>query len=302
MPAYKSDRTPRLQARDAAIELAELAGAAVILGSATPAVESAGAGPRRALRPRRPADAGRRASRRRSRSSTCARSSRTGNRGLLSRRLGRCAGGARHGARRPGDPGHQPARDGVGRPVPRLRPRAGLPGLRAAARLPPGRHDAALPSLRAGDAARDALPELPLAADPLPRRRHGARRAGGPRRASRALRVGRLDRDVAERRGAAERIVDAFAAGQRRRPRRDEPGHQGSRHPGVTLVGVVSSDVALNLPDERAAERTYQLLSQAVGRAGRGDRAGRAILQTYQPDHAVIRRGRRGRRGRVLRR
>ena len=58
--------------------------------------------------------------------------------------------------------------------------------------------------------------------------------------------------------------------------------------PNVTLVGVVSSDVALNLPDERAAERTYQLLAQAVGRAGRGDRPGRAILQTYQPDHPAI--------------
>ena len=64
--------------------------------------------------------------------------------------------------------------------------------------------------------------------------------------------------------------------------------------PAVTLVGVVSSDVALNLPDERAAERTYQLLGQAIGRAGRGDRPGRAILQTYQPDHPAIRR--RGRR------
>jgi len=58
--------------------------------------------------------------------------------------------------------------------------------------------------------------------------------------------------------------------------------------PGVTVVGVVSSDVALNLPDERAAERTYQLLVQAIGRAGRGDRPGRAFLQTYQPDHPAI--------------
>ena len=56
----------------------------------------------------------------------------------------------------------------------------------------------------------------------------------------------------------------------------------------MTVVGVVSSDIALNLPDERAAERTFQLLSQAVGRAGRGDRPGRAFLQTYQPDHPAI--------------
>ena len=56
----------------------------------------------------------------------------------------------------------------------------------------------------------------------------------------------------------------------------------------MTLVGVVSSDVALNLPDERAAERTYQLLVQAIGRAGRGERPGRAIIQTYQPDHPAI--------------
>ena len=57
----------------------------------------------------------------------------------------------------------------------------------------------------------------------------------------------------------------------------------------MTLVGVVSADVSLNLPDERAAERTYQLLAQAVGRAGRGERRGTAIIQSYQPEHPAIR-------------
>jgi primosomal protein N' (replication factor Y) len=84
-------------------------------------------------------------------------------------------------------------------------------------------------------------------------------------------------------------VVDAFTNGEVDVLVGTSLVAKGLDVPNVTLVGVVSSDVALNLPDERAAERTYQLLSQAVGRAGRGDRAGRAILQTYQPDHPVIR-------------
>jgi primosomal protein N' (replication factor Y) len=102
------------------------------------------------------------------------------------------------------------------------------------------------------------------------------------------LRVRRLDRDVVERKGAAERILDDLRDGRLDVLVGTSLVAKGIDVPEVTLVGIVSADIALNLPDERAAERTYQLLVQAVGRAGRGERAGRAIIQTYQPDHPAI--------------
>jgi primosomal protein N' (replication factor Y) len=102
------------------------------------------------------------------------------------------------------------------------------------------------------------------------------------------LRVGRLDRDVVERKGAAERVIDAFTDHRLDVLVGTSLVTKGLDIPAVTLVGIVSADIALNLPDERAAERTYQLLAQAVGRAGRGDRPGRAIIQTYQPQHPAI--------------
>jgi primosomal protein N' (replication factor Y) len=103
------------------------------------------------------------------------------------------------------------------------------------------------------------------------------------------LRVGRLDRDVVEQKGAAARVVDDFAAGELDVLVGTSLVAKGLDVPEVTLVGVVSADIALALPDERAAERTWQLLVQAIGRAGRGGGPGRAIIQTYQPGHPAIR-------------
>jgi primosomal protein N' (replication factor Y) len=102
------------------------------------------------------------------------------------------------------------------------------------------------------------------------------------------LRVTRLDRDVVERRGEAVRVLDEFAAGGSDVLVGTGLVAKGLDVPDVTLVGVVSADIALSLPDERAAERTWQLLEQAVGRAGRGHRPGRALVQTYRPEHPAV--------------
>lgn len=98
----------------------------------------------------------------------------------------------------------------------------------------------------------------------------------------------RWDRDTAARRGAHELIIDRFATGQADVLIGTQMIAKGLDLPLVTLVGVISADTALNLPDFRAAERTFQLLTQVAGRAGRGLLGGRVIVQTYNPGHYAI--------------
>jgi primosomal protein N' (replication factor Y) len=283
---YKSDRTPRIQARDVALRLAELAGAAAILGSATPAVDSVGRARdgryRRIELPSRPTGSlpavevvDLRAE------------LREGNRGLLSARLVEATRGLDR------DAGDQAIlvinRRGTASVV--LCRDCGHVQACPECERPLVYHQAG-GTLRCHHCGR---------ATPLATRCPACGSArirylgGGTQRVERevrerfpTLRVGRLDRDVVERRGAAERVLDAFAARELDILVGTSLVAKGLDIPNVTLVGVVSADVALNLPDERAAERTYQLLAQAAGRAGRGERPGLAIIQSYQPDHPAI--------------
>ncbi|MGV3617346.1 MAG: replication restart helicase PriA [Fimbriimonas sp.] len=102
-------------------------------------------------------------------------------------------------------------------------------------------------------------------------------------------RVARLDRDVARRKGALEETLASFRAGQIGILVGTQMVAKGLDFPNVTLVGVIAADVSLNIPDFRASERTFQLLAQVAGRAGRGQTPGRVFIQTFNPMHAAVR-------------
>jgi primosomal protein N' (replication factor Y) len=101
-------------------------------------------------------------------------------------------------------------------------------------------------------------------------------------------RVARLDRDLAARRGVVAKTLAAFEAGETDVLVGTQMVAKGHDFPRVTLVGVIDADVGLGMPDFRAAERTFQLLTQVAGRAGRGDVAGEVILQSHLPDHYAL--------------
>ncbi|HLB84674.1 MAG TPA: AAA family ATPase, partial [Steroidobacteraceae bacterium] len=101
-------------------------------------------------------------------------------------------------------------------------------------------------------------------------------------------RIGRIDRDSVRRKGALASLLSQFAAAELDLLVGTQMIAKGHDFPGVTLVGVISADVGLGLADFRAAERTFQLLTQVAGRAGRGERPGEAVIQTLYPEHYSV--------------
>ena len=102
------------------------------------------------------------------------------------------------------------------------------------------------------------------------------------------LRIGRIDRDTKSRRHEFEKTLLDFNKGEIDLLVGTQMLAKGHDFPNVTLVGVVSVDAGLALPDFRAAERTFQLITQVAGRAGRGDLPGRVLIQTYHPNHYAL--------------
>jgi primosomal protein N' (replication factor Y) len=101
-------------------------------------------------------------------------------------------------------------------------------------------------------------------------------------------RIARLDRDTARTKQQYQETLGAFAGGALDVLVGTQMLAKGHDFQRVTVVGVVSADSSLSLPDFRAAERTFQLLTQVAGRAGRGDLPGRVLIQTYYPEHYAI--------------
>ncbi|MCA1592778.1 MAG: primosomal protein N', partial [Acidobacteria bacterium] len=104
-----------------------------------------------------------------------------------------------------------------------------------------------------------------------------------------SLRIARLDRDTTSRRNSYEQAILRFAAGELDMLVGTQMIAKGHDFPNVTLVGVVSVDAGLAMPDFRSAERAFQLITQVAGRAGRGELPGRVLIQTFHPHHYALR-------------
>lgn len=98
----------------------------------------------------------------------------------------------------------------------------------------------------------------------------------------------RMDSDTMQKHGSHEKALSLFRAGDAKILLGTQMIAKGLDFPNVTLVGVINADTALHFPDFRAAERTFQLVTQVAGRTGRGEKGGRVLVQTFSPDHPAI--------------
>ncbi|MGV3274287.1 primosomal protein N' [Staphylococcus sp. 11261D007BR] len=101
-------------------------------------------------------------------------------------------------------------------------------------------------------------------------------------------RIIRMDVDTTSKKGSHEKLLNQFGSGQGDILLGTQMIAKGLDFPNITLVGVLNADTMLNLPDFRSSERTFQILTQVAGRAGRHDKTGEVIIQTYNPDHYAI--------------
>ena len=102
-------------------------------------------------------------------------------------------------------------------------------------------------------------------------------------------RILRMDVDTTRKKGSHQALLDQFGKGEADILLGTQMIAKGLDFPNVTLVGVLNADTALNLPDFRSSERTFQLLTQVAGRAGRAEKAGQVLIQSYNPNHYAIR-------------
>ncbi len=284
--SYKSETVPRYHARETAYERARLANASVILGSATPSLESSFAAEQGSIRrfflTRR--------AREESSLASCEivdlrEELRTGNRSILSTRLQEAI---EQRLKR-----HEQTMLFLNR-----RGMAGFVSCRACGEVVKCPHCDVSLSLH-----RDGTLKCHYCGYETPQvsvcpgcgsRYIGAFRAGTQKieelvkRRFPSARVLRMDYDTTRAKDSYERILSAFANEEADILIGTQMIVKGHDFPKVTLVGVLAADLSLHSSDYRAAERTFQLLTQAVGRAGRGALPGEAIIQTYQPGHYAV--------------
>ena len=296
--SYKQESTPRYHARDTAVMRAKLAGATIVLGSATPSLESwhnAQPGKIRAHRDARARHAAPAAAGRAGRYAPRIPGDRPGA-SLLPRSYRRDTGHAR--SRRAGHYPAQPPRLLLRRHVPRLRRKAPVRELLHLAHLSQAGARHPTTARHAGQRLechycgyKRTVPKRCPKCDSEHLYFLGAGSQQGEERLQEIFpnaRIGRMDRDTVRGRTDMERLLMRLHSGEINLLVGTQMIAKGHDIHGVTLVGVVGADFALGLPDFRAAERVFQLLTQVSGRAGRGELPGSVLVQTYHPDHYAI--------------